>query len=68
MDCSLFMADQYPMEWGILELVKKREYGSTGIIKESIHPFLLQTFNNDLSAGLFHKDRMRSVSLKDRFA
>jgi hypothetical protein len=67
MDCSLFMADQYLMEWGILELVKKREYRPTRIVKENIHPFLFQTFDNDLSTGLLHKNRMRSVSLEDHF-
>ncbi len=61
MDGGLFMADQHLMEWGTLKFIKKREYRPTRIIKDNIHPFLFQTFDNDLRTGLFHDGSMSNV-------
>jgi hypothetical protein len=55
MDGRLFMADKDLVKGGMLEFVKERKNHATRIVEESIHPFSLEAFNDDLRTRLFHK-------------
>jgi hypothetical protein len=48
MNRSLLMSDQDLPEMSIMKFIKEGEDSPARVIENEIHPFFLQTFNNDL--------------------
>jgi hypothetical protein len=57
------MSHQELVEWSVLKFIKEGEYCPSWIIKKGIHTLLLQTFNNDLSTGLFHNESIWNIGM-----